>query len=219
MQAWPEVPQVEAIKDSQVDEEVLVMFWSNYPFPRELSGYLAPSQVPWAPPGCPHWPKAVDRSLMSAGSHSCGAKAVAGSGTEPRPACGTEQTWTKVTAHSCSACTSAFAQVLQTGMVPVLKTYVQTCHSLDFLLLRSVCWNLLHDKFMLNLPMAFNFVPCSLLPSPPTCPICPSYLDSCTPLHKPHIPSVIQRSVKALAFGRALKAAGNKGINGSCEHA
>lgn len=41
-----------------------------------------------------------------------------------------------------------------------------------------VCWSLLHDKFMLNLPMTLNFVPSSLLPSPPTCPTLPSYLDS-----------------------------------------
>lgn len=131
---------------------------------------MATSQVPWALPGCPHcphWLKPVSRSLVSAWSHSSGAEAVTGSGTEPRPACGREQTWTKVTAHSCSSCTSAFAQVLQTGIFPVLKTYVQTCHGLDFLLLRSVCWTLSHDKLMLNLPTTLNFVP-SLLPSPPT---------------------------------------------------
>lgn len=101
----------------------------------------------------------------------------------------------------------------------MLKTYVQTCRGLDFLLPRSVSWSFLRDKFRPNLPVPLNFVLSSLLPSPSTCPICPSHLDSRSLIHKPHIPCVIQGSIKAPAFGRGPKAAGNKGISGTCEHA
>ena len=111
------------------------------------------------------------------------------------------------------ALTNAFAQVLQAGILPLLQTYVQTCHGLDLPLLRTVCWSLPRDKFILNLPKTLNFVLSSAFPSPPTCPICLSYLDSCALNHKTHIMSVVTP-----AFGRWLKAAGNKGISGTCAY-
>lgn len=105
-------------------------------------------------------------------------------------ACGREQTWTEVATGSCSDYTKAFAQVLHTGVFPVLKNYVQTCHGWDWPLQRTVCWSLPCDKFYPK--SSYDFEVCLFL-SPPTCLIHLPYLDSL--IHQTHITSVIHRTI------------------------
>lgn len=220
MQACPKVPQVEAIKGSQVDEEVLATFWSNCPFPRVvritgyISGALSTSCVSMLPSLTQTCGRELGVSMFSL---------LWGWSSHRLRDWATSSLWQRTNLNQ-SHCLFLLClhQWLCSGPADWNTSRAENlCPNMSWFgfpateicLLGPLTWQVYAKS-----SYSFELCPLFLAPFPTNRPICPSCLDSCTLIHKLHIPSVIRGSTKAPAFGRGLKAAGNKGINGTCEH-